>query len=160
MFGFHAYNSSDLEPTQSFPCSPPSPSRLSTPPPTLPIDVMDAERLQNIEEGLREQVAANRSMQEMLACLFDKFNNLELPNCTAPQQLITHPTLIAHSAPLHKSRIKPGVPQNFNGDHKGGRSFLTSCQLYISLSIDDFANEQAQIHWALSYSKSGAAAPV
>jgi hypothetical protein len=37
---------------------------------------MDAERLQNIEEGLREQVAANRSPQEMLARLFDKSNNL------------------------------------------------------------------------------------
>jgi hypothetical protein len=30
-----------------------------------------------------------------------------------------------------------------------------SCRLYISLSIDDFADEQAQIHWALSYFKSG-----
>jgi hypothetical protein len=119
---------------------------------------MDSERLQNIEEGLREQVAANRSTQEMLARLFDKFNNLELPNRTAPQQLITPPTLIAHSAPPHKSRVKPGVPQNFDGDREGGRSFLTSCRLYISLSIDDFADEQAQIHWALSYFKSGRAA--
>src|SRR3981189_3655235 len=90
----------------------------------------------------------------MLARLFDKFNNLELPNRTAPQQLITPPTLIAHPAPSHKSRVKPGVPQNFNGDREGGQSFLTSCQLYISLSIDDFADEQAQIHWALSYFKS------
>src|SRR3981189_3313707 len=122
------------------------------------MDAMDAEKLQNIEEGLREQVAANRSTQEMLACLFDKFNNLELPNRTAPQQLITPPTLIAHSAPPHKSRIKTGVPQNLNGDRKGGWSFLTSCRLYISLSIDDFADEQAQIHWALSYFKSGRAA--
>src|SRR3981189_2186002 len=91
MFGFRAYDSSSSEPAQSVPCSPPSPSRLSTLPPTLPIDVMDSERLQNIKEGLREQVAANRSTQEMLARLFDKFNNLELPNCTTPQQLITPP---------------------------------------------------------------------
>jgi hypothetical protein len=55
-------------------------------------------------------------------------------------------------------RVKPGVPQNFDGDCKGGRSFLTSCRLYISLSIDDFADEQAQIYWALSYFKSGCAA--
>jgi hypothetical protein len=119
---------------------------------------MDSERLQNIEEGLREQVAANRSTQEMLARLFDKFNNLELPNRTTPQQLITPPTLIAPPAPPHRSRVKPGVPQNFDGDREGGRSFLTSCRLYISLSIDDFADEQAQIHWALSYFKSGRAA--
>ena len=100
MFVFCVYDSSDSEPTQSVPCSPLSPSQLSTLPPTLPIDAMDSERLQNIEEGLREQVAANRSTQEMLARLFDKFNNLELPNRTAPQQPITPPTLIAHSAPL------------------------------------------------------------
>src|SRR3981189_1867344 len=158
MFGFRAYDSSDSEPAQSIPCSPPSPSRPSTLPPTLPIDVMDSERLQNIEEGLREQVAANRSTQEMLARLFNKFNNLELPNRTAPQQLITPPTLIAHSAPSHKSRLKPGVPQNFDVDRDGGRPSLPSCRLYISLSIDDFADEQAQIHWALSYFKSGRAA--
>src|SRR3981189_2970031 len=94
----------------------------------------------------------------MLARLFDKFNNLELPNRTAPQQLITPPTLIAHSAPPHKSCVKPGVPQNFNGDREGGQSFLTSCPLSISLSIDDFADKQAQIHGALSYFKSGRAA--
>jgi hypothetical protein len=88
---------------------------------------MDAERLQNIEEGLRQQVAANRSTQEMLACLFDKFNNLGLPNISTPQQLIAPPTLIAHAAPPHKSRVKLGVPQNFYGDREGGWSFLTSC---------------------------------
>jgi hypothetical protein len=54
--------------------------------------------------------------------------------------------------------MKPGVPQNFDGDCQGGRSFLTSCPLYISLSINDFADEQAQIHWALSYFKSGCTA--
>jgi hypothetical protein len=119
---------------------------------------MDAERLQNIEEGLKEQIAANISTQEMLACLFEKFNNLELPNRTAPQQLIAPPTLIAHATPPHKLRVKPGVPQNFNGDCEGSQSFLTSCRLYISLSIDDFTDEQAHIHWALSYFKSGRAA--
>jgi hypothetical protein len=94
----------------------------------------------------------------MLACLFKKFNNLELPNITTPEQLIAPPTLITHATPPHKSRVKPGVPQNFDGDREGGRSFLTSCQLYISLSLNDFTNEQAQIHWALSYFTSGHAA--
>src|SRR3981189_843392 len=158
MFGFRAYDSSDSEPAQSTPCSPPSPSRPSTLPPTLEIDVMDAERLQNIEEGLRQQEEANRSTQEMLARLFDKFNNLELPNLAISQPIIAPPNLIAHAAPLHRSRVKLGVPQNFNGDREGGRLFLTSCQLYISLSIDDFTDEQAQIHWALSYFKSSRAA--
>jgi hypothetical protein len=38
---------------------------------------------------------------------------------------------------------------------EGSWSFLTSCRLYISLSINDFTDKQAQIHWALSYFKSG-----
>src|SRR3981189_3260112 len=118
---------------------------------------MDAKRHKNSEEGLRQQVAANRSTQEMLARLFDKFNNLELPNLTVSQPIITPPNFITHAAPLHRSRMKPGVPQNFDGDREGGRSFLTSCQLYISLSINDFADKQAQIHWALSYFKSSCA---
>jgi hypothetical protein len=49
---------------------------------------MDAEKLQNIKEGVRQQVAANRSTQEMLASLFEKFNNLELPNITISQPII------------------------------------------------------------------------
>src|SRR3981189_3634652 len=160
-FRFRAYDSndsSDSEPAQSAPCSPPSLSRPSTLPPTLETDAMDAERLQNIEEGLRQQVAANRSTQEMLARLFDKFNNLELPNLPISQPIIAPPNLITHAAPPHRSRVKPGAPQNFDGDREGGRSFLTSCQLYISLSIDNIADDQAQIHWALSYFKSGRAA--
>jgi hypothetical protein len=32
---------------------------------------------------------------------------------------------------------------------------LTSCELYISLTVSDFPNNQTQIHWALSYCKSG-----
>src|SRR3981189_3388500 len=123
MFRFRAYDSNDSsasDPAQSPPCSPPSSPRLSTPLLTLETDAMDAERLQNIEEGLRQQVAANRSTQEMLVRLFEKFNNLELPNIATPQQLIAPPTLIAQAAPPHKSCVKPGVPQNFNGDHEGG----------------------------------------
>ena len=36
--------------------------------------------------------------------------------------------------------------------------FLTSILLYVSLTGDDLQDEQAQIHWALSYFKSGHAA--
>jgi hypothetical protein len=39
-----------------------------------------------------------------------------------------------------------------------GRAFLTSCELYISLTASDFINEQVRIHWALSYFKGGRAA--
>jgi hypothetical protein len=39
-----------------------------------------------------------------------------------------------------------------------GRAFLTSCELYISLTQSDFVDEQVHIHWALSYFKGGCAA--
>jgi hypothetical protein len=39
-----------------------------------------------------------------------------------------------------------------------GRAFLTSCELYISLTQSDFVDEQVHIHWALSYFKGGHAA--
>jgi hypothetical protein len=39
-----------------------------------------------------------------------------------------------------------------------GRAFLTSCELYISLTQSDFVDEQVHIHWALSYFKGGRAA--
>jgi hypothetical protein len=38
-----------------------------------------------------------------------------------------------------------------------GCAFLTSCELYISLTASDFVNEQVHIHWALSYFKGGRA---
>jgi hypothetical protein len=56
------------------------------------------------------------------------------------------------------SRVKPGIPSNFDGDRAQGCTFLTSCELYISLTASDFVDEQVCIHWALSYFKSGCAA--
>jgi hypothetical protein len=59
---------------------------------------------------------------------------------------------------LHSSRIKPANPDNFDGDRSKGRAFLTSCELYLSLTGADYPDEQACIHWALSFFKSGRAA--
>jgi hypothetical protein len=56
------------------------------------------------------------------------------------------------------SRVNPGAPSNFDGDRAQGRAFLTSCELYISLSQSDFVEDQVRIHWALSYFKGGCAA--
>jgi hypothetical protein len=35
---------------------------------------------------------------------------------------------------------------------------MRSCEIYTSLTASDFPNDQTQIHWALSYCKSGHAA--
>jgi hypothetical protein len=53
------------------------------------------------------------------------------------------------------SRVKLGVPSNIDGDRAQGCTFLTSCELYISLTASDFVDEQVCIHWALSYFKGG-----
>jgi hypothetical protein len=59
---------------------------------------------------------------------------------------------------LHPSRVKPGIPSHFYGDRAQGHAFLTSCELYISLTQSDFVDKQVRIHWALSYFKGGCVA--
>jgi hypothetical protein len=59
---------------------------------------------------------------------------------------------------LHSPLIKPANPDNFDGDRSKGRAFLTSCELYLSLTGPDYPDEQSRIHWALSFFKSGCVA--
>jgi hypothetical protein len=49
-------------------------------------------------------------------------------------------------------------PDNFDGDRSKGCAFLTSCELYLSLTGLDYPDEQSHIHWALSFFKSRCAA--
>jgi hypothetical protein len=58
----------------------------------------------------------------------------------------------------HSPRIKPVTPDNFDGDRSKGCAFLTSCELYLSLTGPDYPDKQSHIHWALSFFKSGRAA--
>jgi Zinc knuckle/Retrotransposon gag protein len=69
----------------------------------------------------------------------------------------TAPILTPISSPP-RNRLKPGLPPDFDGDRKGGRAFLNSCQLYMSLCAADFADDAAKIKWTLSYLKHGRAA--
>jgi hypothetical protein len=78
-----------------------------------------------------------------------------------PAPLIHTPTasIVAPTTDTPKtSQIKPATPSEFDGDRTKGRTFLNSCRLYINLCGHQFADEQAKIHWALSYMKSGRAA--
>jgi Zinc knuckle/Retrotransposon gag protein len=67
------------------------------------------------------------------------------------------PILTPISTPK-RNRLKPGLPPDFDGDRKGGRAFLNSCQLYMSLCASDFEDDAAKIKWTLSYLKHGRAA--
>jgi hypothetical protein len=55
---------------------------------------------------------------------------------------------------LHSPRIKLVSPDNFDGDRSKGHAFLTSCELYLSLTGPEYPDEQSRIHWALSFFKS------
>jgi hypothetical protein len=116
---------------------------------------MDDERFQQIEKRLNEQAEATRAMNETLNKFITIMSNIEAVKVvTLPPsislQLVTTP--LQASQP---SRVKLGVPSNFDGDRAQGHAFLTSCELYISLTMTDFVNEQVCIHWALSYFKGG-----
>ena len=54
--------------------------------------------------------------------------------------------------------IRPAIPMDFDGDRGKGCAFLNTCCLYFTIVGDLFPNDQARIHWALSFFKSDRAA--
>jgi hypothetical protein len=56
------------------------------------------------------------------------------------------------------SRVKPGTPPDFDGSRDRGRAFLNILALYFIISGDAFPTDQARIHWALSFFRTGRAA--
>jgi hypothetical protein len=121
---------------------------------------MDIERFQAIEKQLAEQAEANRITNENLANVFKMMSARESKNVVplplaptpAPQPITTIPKA------LQPSRIKPCAPNDFDRDRSKGHAFLTSCEIYTSLTASDFPDNQTQIHWALSYCKTGCTA--
>jgi hypothetical protein len=132
---------------------------------------MDAKRLQNLEARLSEQAEATRATNELITQLFSmmRTRNVNDNVATPPSPSVSLPSLatstergVLHpSQPRsvsHSPRIKPATPDNFDGDRSKGCAFLTSCELYLSLTGPDYPDEQSHIHWALSFFKSGRAA--
>jgi hypothetical protein len=96
----------------------------------------------------------NETLNKFLAIMA----NQEAARNVAPPPPASQPPVISPLKASHPSRVNPGAPSNFDGDRAQGRAFLTSCELYISLSQSDFIEDQVRIHWALSYFKGGRAA--
>jgi hypothetical protein len=124
---------------------------------------MDAEQLQNLEVRLSEQAEATRATNELITQLFSmmRTRNVNDHIMTPTSPSVSLPSLSLPSQPrsaLHSPWIKPANPDNFDGDRSKGHAFLTSCELYLSLTGADYPDEQAHIHWALSFFKSGRAA--
>jgi hypothetical protein len=116
---------------------------------------MDEEQFQEMEKRLNEQAEATRAMNETLNKFLAVIANQEAARNVAPPPPVSPPHVTTPLQASQPSRVKPGAPSHFDGDRAQGRAFLTSCELYISLTQSDFVDEQVHIHWALSYFKGG-----
>jgi hypothetical protein len=114
---------------------------------------MDKERFQQMEKRLNEQAEATRAMNDTLNKFLAVMANQEVARNVAPPPPASPPPVTTPLKASHPSRVNPGAPSNFNGGRVQGHTFLTSCELYISLSQSDFIEDQVRIHWALSYFK-------
>jgi hypothetical protein len=119
---------------------------------------MEDKRFQQMEKRLNEQAEATRALNETLNMFIAIMSNQEAAKSVAPPPPVSTPLVITPLQALHPSRVKPGVPSNFDRDRAQGRAFITSCELYILLTALDFVDEQVRIYWALSYFKGGRAA--
>jgi hypothetical protein len=79
-------------------------------------------------------------MNEMLNKFIAIMGNQEAARNVAPLASPPHVTTTLQAS--QPSRVKPGIPSYFDGDRAQGCAFLTSCELYISLTQSDFVDEQ------------------
>jgi hypothetical protein len=92
-------------------------------------------------------------MNETLNKFIAIMGNQEAARSITPPPPVSPPLVTTTLQVSQPSRVKLGIPSNSDGDRAQGHAFLTSCELYISLTASDFVNEQVRIHWALSYFK-------
>ena len=52
------------------------------------------------------------------------------------------------------ANVRPAIPMDFDGDCGKGHAFFNTCCLYFAIIGDLFPNDQAHIHWPLSFFKS------
>jgi hypothetical protein len=116
---------------------------------------MDEEQFQQMEKRLNEQAEATQAMNETLNKFIAIMGNQEMARAVAPPPPVSPPHVTTTLQASQPSRVKPGAPSYFDRDRAQGCAFLTSCELYISLTQLDFIDDQVHIHWAMSYFKGG-----
>ena len=98
---------------------------------------MDNERIASMEQAIA-------GMQEQQVELYQKLEQF----LKASTQRSDPPTPTTPASPppvppkFHK--VRPLVPTEFDGDRSKGIAFLNSCQTYIRLCPEDFADEQTK----------------
>jgi hypothetical protein len=129
---------------------------------------MDSEaedRVSTLESELSKAREQARVQQNTLDHILNLLQRLPIPrtpqapqgsSLAPPAPMVTAPAAPALCEPLRG--LKPATLNDFDGDCLKGRAFLNSCQLYISLCESQFRDDQAMIHWALSFMKSRHAA--
>jgi hypothetical protein len=165
-----AIESSNLDSAHTAPCSPDSPDMSpSLPHPQLIMNIKDEFGLLQAEMEVqrRHTTAIQESLDTLLAWL-GVVDNERQQGAFPP----LHPTASSSNAgaiptfdgeensppPVPRNRLKPGVPPSFDGDRTKGHTFMNSCILYQLLCAAEFQDNQAKIHWVLSYMKSDHAA--
>jgi hypothetical protein len=128
-------------------------------PTQIPSDADD--HVSRLESGLLQAQEHARVQQNTLDHILQLLQHLpsvgdaqtpqNIPAALEPQPPVTpaDPT-----PPVRARGLNPATLNDFDGDHLKGQAFLNSYQLYISLCKDQFKDEQAKIHWALSFMKS------
>jgi hypothetical protein len=125
---------------------------------------MDSDdRVSALESAVQVQNERFEALNEKLKQLLERLGSIpdpqNPPRIESPAGLsATTESLSAGLAATVHSRLKPGVPSDFDGDRSKGRAFLNSCDLYIRLCPQEFIDDQAKVHWVLSYMKSDRAA--
>jgi len=161
--------SSNSDSAHTAPCSPNS-SDVSPSPPHLQL-IMNIEdefgSLQvEMEAQWRHTTAIQESLDTLLVCLGVIDN--ERQQGTPPSLRLTAlsnawgiPVFDGEEdtpLPIVHNCLKPRVPPSFDGDRAKGCTFMNSCILYQLLCMVEFQDDQAKIHWVLSYMKSDCAA--
>jgi Retrotransposon gag protein len=153
---------SSPSPLHTAPNTPSSSKRNSDDPEKTPMDTEPEDRVSKLESGLSEAREQARAQQNTLDHILQLLQGLQIsgaPRDPPPAPSAPGPAAPATSALQRAScRLKPATPNDFDGDRLKGQAFLNSCRLYISLCENQFQDDQAKIHWALSFMKSGRAA--
>jgi hypothetical protein len=111
----------------------------------------DSERLELLEEEFAKLQAQNATIMNQQAEILRRLPN---PSTTTPHV----PAVTSGPSGTPDSKLKPSVPNDFDGNRSKGRAFLNSCELYMHLVPHQFPDEATAVHWAITYMKTGRAA--